>query len=102
MNVTVEDATLCPGFALRLVRGVKNGPSPEWLVKRLEGLGERSINNVADVTNYVMHELGQPMHAYDLAKLELSYTNITTPIDGVIAQRMVKQGNLVQLIQRRP
>src|SRR6185295_351200 len=44
-------------------------PSPDWLVKRLEALGERSINNVADVTNYVMHELGQPMHSFDLDKL---------------------------------
>ena len=48
---------------------MKIGPSPEWLVKRLEAIGERSINNVADITNYVMHELGQPMHAFDLDKL---------------------------------
>ena len=47
----------------------QDGPSPQWLVDRLEAIGERSINNVADITNYVMHELGQPMHAFDLDKL---------------------------------
>jgi phenylalanyl-tRNA synthetase beta chain len=51
------------------VRGVKIGPSPDWLAKRLEGIGQRPINNVADITNYVLHEVGQPLHAFDLAKL---------------------------------
>jgi phenylalanyl-tRNA synthetase beta chain len=48
---------------------VKIAPSPEWLVKKLEVLGQRPINNVADITNYVLHEFGQPLHAFDLAKL---------------------------------
>ena len=51
------------------MRGVKIGPSPEWLAKRLGEIGQRPINNVADITNYVLHELGQPLHAFDLAKL---------------------------------
>jgi phenylalanyl-tRNA synthetase beta chain len=51
------------------IRGVKIGPSPEWLVRRLEAIGSRSINNVVDASNYVLHELGQPTHAFDLAKL---------------------------------
>lgn len=67
--VKIEDPELCYRFTARIIRGVKIGPSPEWLVKRLEALGERSINNVADITNYVMLELGQPMHAFDLDKL---------------------------------
>jgi len=67
--VRIEDPELCYRFTARIIRGVKIGPSPEWLVKRLESVGERSINNVADVTNYVMLELGQPMHAFDLDKL---------------------------------
>ncbi len=67
--VEIEDLDLCPRYAARLVRGVKIAPSPDWLVKRLETIGQRSINNVADVTNYVLHELGQPLHAFDLHKL---------------------------------
>lgn len=68
--VTIDDPDLCHRFTARIIRGVKIGPSPQWLVDRLESVGERSINNVADVTNYVMHELGQPMHAFDLDTLE--------------------------------
>ena len=68
-SVEIKDPDLCPRYAARLVRGVKIGPSPDWLVKRLETIGQRPINNVADVTNYVLHELGQPLHAFDFAKL---------------------------------
>jgi phenylalanyl-tRNA synthetase beta chain len=57
---------LCPRFTARVVRGVKVGPSPKWLVDRLESIGQRSVNNIADVTNYVMYEMNQPTHAFDL------------------------------------
>jgi phenylalanyl-tRNA synthetase beta chain len=67
--VEIADPDLCPRYAARLVRGVKIAPSPEWLVKRLETIGQRPINNVADITNYVLHELGQPLHAFDFHKL---------------------------------
>src|SRR2546421_9023279 len=67
--VEIRDPDLCPRYAARVVRGVKIAPSPDWLAKRLEGIGQRPINNVADITNYVLHELGQPLHAFDLAKL---------------------------------
>lgn len=67
--VEIKDPDLCARYAARLVRGVKIAPSPEWLVKRLETIGQRPINNVADVTNYVLHELGQPLHAFDFQKL---------------------------------
>jgi phenylalanyl-tRNA synthetase beta chain len=67
--VEIEDPGLCPRYAARVVRGVKIEPSPEWLVKRLQAIGQRPINNVADITNFVMHEMGQPLHAFDLAKL---------------------------------
>ncbi|HEX8000247.1 MAG TPA: phenylalanine--tRNA ligase subunit beta [Pyrinomonadaceae bacterium] len=67
--VEIQDEELCPRYTGRVVRGVKIGPSPEWLVKRLKAIGQRSINNVADITNYVLHEQGQPLHAFDLRKL---------------------------------
>src|SRR5215813_6825280 len=68
-SVEIKDPDLCPRYTARLVRGVKIGPSPDWLVKRLETIGQRPINNVADITNYVLHELGQPLHAFDFDKL---------------------------------
>jgi phenylalanyl-tRNA synthetase beta chain len=65
-RVEIESPELCGRFTARILRGVKVQPSPDWLRKRLEALGQASINNVVDATNYVMLELGQPMHAYDL------------------------------------
>jgi phenylalanyl-tRNA synthetase beta chain len=67
--VEILDPDLCPRYAAHMIRGVKIAPSPDWLVKKLEAIGQRPINNVADITNYVLHELGQPLHAFDLAKL---------------------------------
>jgi len=69
VKVEIEAPELCGRFTARVMRGVKVQPSPEWLKQRLEAIGQNSINNVVDVTNYVMMELGQPMHAYDLDKL---------------------------------
>ena len=63
--VRIEDPELCPRYVARVVRGVKIGPSPDWLRATLERVGVRSINNVVDVTNYVMLETGQPLHAFD-------------------------------------
>ncbi len=68
-TVTVEDPAGCPRYVARVIRGVVIGDSPAWLRKRLEAIGLRSINNVVDVTNFVLWELGQPLHAFDLAKL---------------------------------
>ncbi|MBE0476926.1 MAG: phenylalanine--tRNA ligase subunit beta [Coriobacteriia bacterium] len=65
VGVTIEDGALCPRYAARLIRGVKVGPSPKWLADRVLAAGARPINNVVDVTNYVMFELGQPLHAFD-------------------------------------
>jgi phenylalanyl-tRNA synthetase beta chain len=66
----IEDAAACPFYTLRRIRSVKVGPSPEWLRTRLEAVGLRPINNVVDVTNYVMYEFGQPLHAFNAAKLD--------------------------------
>lgn len=63
--VRIEDAELCPRYTARVIKGVKVGPSPEWLRSTLEKVGIRSISNVVDVTNYVMLEVGQPLHAFD-------------------------------------
>lgn len=65
-SVEVQAPDLCPRFTARVVRDVKIGPSPEWLAERLRAVGLRPINNVADITNFVMLELGQPLHAFDL------------------------------------
>ncbi len=65
-KVKIEDAAACPRYTARLLRNVKIGPSPKWLVDKLNALGLRSINNVVDVTNYVLLEWGQPLHAFDL------------------------------------
>jgi phenylalanyl-tRNA synthetase beta chain len=68
-SVTVQDADGCPRYVGVLIRGVKVGPSPEWLAARVTAMGGRTINNVVDATNYVLHGLGQPVHAFDFAKL---------------------------------
>jgi phenylalanyl-tRNA synthetase beta chain len=65
-SVEILDPDLCPRYAARVVRGVKVAPSPKWLVDRLESIGQRSVNNIADITNYVMFEMNQPTHAFDL------------------------------------
>lgn len=69
IKVTVEDKDLCPRYTARLVKNVKIGPSPVWMQRRLASVGIRPINNLVDITNYVMEEYGQPMHAYDLATI---------------------------------
>jgi phenylalanyl-tRNA synthetase beta chain len=69
LMVTLNDALLARRFMGVVVRGVKVGPSPQWLVDRLASIGARSINNVVDASNYVLHELGQPTHAFDLKRL---------------------------------
>ncbi|MGH9745249.1 MAG: phenylalanine--tRNA ligase subunit beta [Candidatus Acidiferrales bacterium] len=68
-RVDIEAPDLCGRFTARVMRGVKVQPSPDWLRQRLEAIGQNSINNVVDITNYVMFELGHPLHAYDLDKL---------------------------------
>lgn len=82
IRVTVEDEELCPRYCARVVKNVKLGPSPKWMQRCLAANGIRPINNLVDITNYVMEEYGQPMHAYDLDAIE----------DRHIVVRHAKQG----------
>ncbi|MBU6462621.1 MAG: phenylalanine--tRNA ligase subunit beta [Bradyrhizobium sp.] len=74
VKVTVEDPALCPGFALRLVRGVKNGPSPAWLRERLTSIGLRPINALVDITNFMAYDRARPLHVFDAAKVKGNLT----------------------------
>lgn len=69
-SVQIEDTEGCPRYAARVIKGVTIGPSPQWLVKKLEAVGLRAINNIVDVTNFVMLECGQPLHAFDYDELK--------------------------------
>jgi phenylalanyl-tRNA synthetase beta chain len=95
ISITIEDPESCPRFHAALIRGAKVGPSPEWLRRRLESVGVRSINNVVDATNYVMLELNQPMHAYDARLLKGS---------ALIVRRAAKGERLLTLdgVERSP
>ena len=90
VKVTVEDATLCPGFALRLVRGVKNGPSPEWLQKRLTSIGLRPINALVDITNFMTYDRARPLHVFDAKK-----------VTGHLTVRHAKQGESLLALDGR-
>ncbi len=88
VRVDVQDAERCPRYMARLIRGVRICASPDWLVHRLESVGLRSINNVVDVTTYVLWELGQPLHAFDAA----------TIAKGEIVVRRARDGEKIALL----
>src|SRR6185503_16708999 len=70
VKVIVEDSEGSPRYMAAVIKGVTVGPSPEWLASRVEAAGARAISNIVDVTNYMLHGFGQPMHAFDLSKLD--------------------------------
>ncbi len=80
--VEVEDTDLCPRYCARVVKNIKLAPSPEWMQRRLAAMGIRPINNIVDITNYVMEEYGQPMHAYDLATIRGNKIIVKRAKDG--------------------
>lgn len=80
--VEILDPDLCPRYTARVVRGVKVGPSPKWLADRLESIGQRPVNNIADITNYVMFETNQPTHAFDLKLLHGGRIVVRRPLPG--------------------
>ncbi len=108
IDVVVEDTDLCPRYAARFISGCKIGPSPDWLVKRLNAIGIRSINNVVDITNFVMMELGQPLHAFDCNCLSgncivvrrAGEGELFTTLDG--QQRVLTSADLVICDAERP
>lgn len=108
MHVEIDDTDGCPRYMGAVVRGVRVGPSPEWLATRLRAVGQRPINNVVDATNYVLQELGQPLHAFDLARLEGGEVRVRRAapgetlrtLDGV--DRELVPGDLVIADAHRP
>jgi phenylalanyl-tRNA synthetase beta chain len=90
VTVTIEDEKLCPAFALRLVRGVKNGPSPEWMQRRLLSIGLRPINALVDITNYMTFDRGRPLHVFDARKVQ-----------GNLTVRRAKEGEEVLALDTR-
>ncbi|MEM8756369.1 MAG: phenylalanine--tRNA ligase subunit beta [Planctomycetota bacterium] len=82
LSLENSEPGVCPRFTARLIRGCRVGPSPDWLVERLEAVGQRSINNVVDVTNFITLELGNPCHVFDLAKLAGGRLSVRYANDG--------------------
>ena len=82
VTVDIADPSLCGRFSVRLLRNVTIGPSPQWLARRLVALGMRPINNIVDLSNYVMLELGQPSHAFDLARLPGPHLGVRRAVAG--------------------
>ncbi len=90
LRIDLDDTRLCPGFALRLVRGVKNGPSPKWMQQRLLAIGLRPISALVDITNYMTFDQGRPMHVFDAAKVK-----------GNLVVRRARDGETVLALDER-
>ena len=90
IDIRIEDYEGCPAFFGRAVRGVRNGPSPEWMQQRLKSAGQRPISALVDITNYVMLDVGRPAHAYDIAKL-----------DGALVARPAREGERVLALNEK-
>jgi len=82
IKVRIEDSDGCPRYAARVIRNVKIAPSPEWMQRRLEAVGIRSINNIVDITNYVLMEMGHPLHAFDLSTIRGKEIRVRASIPG--------------------
>ena len=87
-KVVIEDADLCPRYTARMVKNVRIAPSPEWMAERIRNAGMRPINNIVDITNYVMLEYGQPMHAFDFSCVK----------NGEIHVRRARQGETIKTL----
>lgn len=90
LDFAPEQSHFCPAFALRLVRGIKNGPSPEWMQKRLRAIGLRPINALVDITNYLTFDRGRPLHVFDAAK-----------VSGNLTVRLAREGEEIVALDQR-
>ncbi len=88
VDIEIEDGELCPRYTARMVKNVKIAPSPQWMRERLRNAGMRPINNIVDITNYVMLEYGQPMHAFDFSCVD----------GGRIVVRAAREGEVIQTL----
>ncbi len=91
LKVDIEAPDLCYRYVARMVKNVKIGPSPDWMVRRLKACGIRSINNIVDITNYVMLEMGQPMHAFDIHSIEGKHITVRRAKKGEKITTLDKQ-----------
>ena len=107
-TVTVDDVEGCPRYACRVIKGLTVGPSPGWMQKHLENAGIRSINNIVDVTNYVLLEMGHPLHAFDYDKLDGHRIVVRKAEDGERfttlddQEQVLKEGDLLICDGKRP
>jgi phenylalanyl-tRNA synthetase beta chain len=107
ISIQIADPDLCARYCARVVQNVKVKPSPDWLVRRLEAVGQRPINNVADITNYVLMELGHPLHAFDLARIKERKIIVRRALPGELLRtlegtdRVLTSENLVIADARR-
>lgn len=88
VDIDIEDGDLCPRYTARMVKNVKIAPSPRWMRERLRNSGVRPINNIVDITNYVMLEYGQPMHAFDFSCVEGGHIIVRTACEGETIQTL--------------
>ena len=95
LKVDIEAPDLCYHYIARMVKNVKIGPSPEWLTRRLNACGIRSINNIVDITNYVMLEMGQPMHAFDINSIEGKHITVRRAKNGEKITTLDKQERIL-------
>ena len=91
ISVEISDKDKCKRYCARAVRNVKIGPSPKWMRERLEACGVRAINNIVDITNYVLLEYGQPMHAFDIRDIAGAHINVRRANDGEVIQTLDEQ-----------
>ena len=108
IKIQIDDNEDCPRYAARVIRGVKVGPSPTWLKRKIESIGQKSINNIVDAANYILFDLGHPMHTFDLSKIENSKIIVKRPsgpkkllcLDGV--ERSVGKDHLLICDDQKP